>query len=338
MINARDTLELLADLAKVSQNDEFTEAASFRIYATTVINNSIIDGIDPESRTDLKELKKSADYLGFGVAAISNMTPRVFYCDPEMSAVIQASAGAMDTSDLTDPSLVPSKYGFCYFAQGVKVSEGMTIHGLLWGEMPGNPGNYLIYGLNDKLNEPDGSQVSWTEYLETHQFNSIKYARWIFRFQTSYTEGQKLSPVTPEEREEFTAKSREMYRMHAIELDPRQVFHALMLMLNQEPEVIQISKTEATKKKAARLKQKKMPTEVTVIDIRRKYATTGSAGGGDSDREYSHRWIVNGFWRWQPYKDANKEWKRKRIWIDSYVKGPADKPLHVTEKVYALLK
>jgi hypothetical protein len=110
-----------------------------------------------------------------------------------------------------------------------------------------------------------------------------------------------------------------------------------MLMLNQEPEVIHLSKAEATKKKAARLTKSKMPTEVTVIDIRRKYATVASSGGY-SDREYSHRWVVNGFWRWQPYKDANKEWKRKRIWIDSYVKGPADKPLHVTEKVYALLK
>lgn len=337
MINARDTLELLADLAKVSKNDQFIEAGSFRIYATTVVNNSIVQGIDPEQRTDLKELKESADYLAFGVAAITNSNPKVFYCDPEMSAVIQASAGAMDNTDLTDLSLLPSKYGFCYFAQGIKVSEGMTIHALLWCEQPKDPSNVLVYGLNDKFNEADGSKESWTEYLERHGFDQIKHQRWVFRFNLSYREGTSLSPVTPEEREEFTAKSREMYSVHAIDLDPRQVFHALMLMLNQEPEVIHLSKAEATKKKAARLTKSKMPTEVTVIDIRRKYATTASSGGS-SDREYSHRWVVNGFWRWQPYKDANKEWKRKRIWIDSYVKGPADKPLHVTEKVYALLK
>jgi hypothetical protein len=338
MINARDTLELLADLAKVSRNDQFIEASSFRILATTLINDQVAKGITPDERTDGKEVKSTSDYLAFGVAAITNSNPKVFYCDPEMSAVIQASAGAMDNTDLTDLTLLPSKYGFCYFAQGVRLSEGMIIHGLLWCEQPKDPNNILLYGLNDKLNEEDRSRGSWAEYLENHGYDQIKHERWVFRFHLSYTAGTQLSPLSPEEREEFTAKSRELYKMHTIDLDPRQVFHALMLMLNQEPEVIQISKAEATKKKAARLVKKSMPTEVTVIDIRRKYATTGSASSGTSDREYSHRWVVSGFWRWQPYKDANKEWKRKRIWIDSYVKGPADKPLHVTDKVYALLK
>jgi hypothetical protein len=258
-----------------------------------------------------------------------------------MSAVIEASAKAMDSSDLTDISLLPVKNGFCYFAKAVHLSDGMAIHGLLWAETPGNPDQILLYLLNDRLNEADGSQESWNEYLDRNEFTLIKNSRWIFRACASYSSGSQLSSVSPEEREAFTAQSRELFRMGTVDLDPSQVFHALMLMLNQEPDVIEVTKTYATKKKAARLKEKKLPTEVTIINLRHKYAVTssGSSDGSASDREYSHRWVVDGFWRWQPYKkEKGGEWFRKRIWINSYIKGPADKPLHVTEKVYALLK
>ena len=50
------------------------------------------------------------------------------------------------------------------------------------------------------------------------------------------------------------------------------------------------------------------------------------------------RWIVRGFWRWQPYKEENGEWARKRIWIDPYIKGPAGAPLKITKKVNAVVR
>lgn len=339
MIRAQDTLELLADLVKTSLNEEYIDAVAFRILATRLINEEAVSGVDARTNPNKKSHQESADYIAMGVAAVSRLaTP--YYCDPEMSAVIEASAKVMDTTDITDTTLIPAKYGFCYFARGITISDGMIMHGMLWAEVPKNPGVYWVYGFNDRLNEADGSTYSWDQYMEHHQVKSaIKTTRWIYRFQVQYADGEKLSLVTPEEREKVAKTTSEKYNMGTITLEPRQVFHALMLMLNQPPEVIQISKTEATKKKAARLKEKKMPTEVTVVNLRRKYATTASGYHEPSDREYSHRWVVNGFWRWQQYKkEKGGEWLRKRIWIDSYVKGPADKPLHITDKVYALLK
>lgn len=61
-----------------------------------------------------------------------------------------------------------------------------------------------------------------------------------------------------------------------------------------------------------------------------------SPRSGDRDdarprREYSHRFIVRGCWRNQPY-GKNHE-LRRRQWIPPYVKGPADKPLIAKETV-----
>lgn len=59
------------------------------------------------------------------------------------------------------------------------------------------------------------------------------------------------------------------------------------------------------------------------------------SGSADDDervrREYSHRFIVRGFWRDQVYGPNHS--LRRRQWIPPFVKGPADKPLICKETV-----
>ena len=57
----------------------------------------------------------------------------------------------------------------------------------------------------------------------------------------------------------------------------------------------------------------------------------GEDSDGASRREFSHRFIVRGFWRNQAY-GKNHE-LRRRQWIPPFVKGPADKPLIAKETV-----
>lgn len=58
-------------------------------------------------------------------------------------------------------------------------------------------------------------------------------------------------------------------------------------------------------------------------------------GSADDDervrREYSHRFIVRGFWRDQAYGPNHS--LRRRQWIPPFVKGPSDKPLICKETV-----
>lgn len=74
-----------------------------------------------------------------------------------------------------------------------------------------------------------------------------------------------------------------------------------------------------------------IPSTVKVIELRRYETQSHEPRPEDSEPvEWSCRWIVNGHWRNQPYKD-----ERKLIYILPFVKGPADKPLRVpTHTVY----
>jgi hypothetical protein len=70
--------------------------------------------------------------------------------------------------------------------------------------------------------------------------------------------------------------------------------------------------------------------EVTLVALRHQYQTT-SASDTDTDRQYRHRWIVNGHWRDQPYGPGRA--LRRPQWIPSYVKGPDGAPLLATTRV-----
>jgi len=59
---------------------------------------------------------------------------------------------------------------------------------------------------------------------------------------------------------------------------------------------------------------------VTVITLRRPKSESGVPA---RSVEWSHRWLVSGHWRWQPYGDGT----HRQIWISPYIKGPDDAPL-----------
>lgn len=69
--------------------------------------------------------------------------------------------------------------------------------------------------------------------------------------------------------------------------------------------------------------------KILVLRENRRSPFVGDDDGGGM--EYSHRFIVRGFWRNQPCGPHNSE--RRLQWIPPYVKGPADKPLVVKETV-----
>lgn len=68
--------------------------------------------------------------------------------------------------------------------------------------------------------------------------------------------------------------------------------------------------------------------DLRIIDLAAG-ATTESRGG---HVEWSHRWMVKGYWRSQP---CGPGWSlRKMKWVDAYVKGPADLPLVIRPTVW----
>jgi hypothetical protein len=87
-----------------------------------------------------------------------------------------------------------------------------------------------------------------------------------------------------------------------------------------------------TWKRAASWRQIK---EVVVLRLRRAHARDYE--GDERDVEWSHRWMVSGHWRNQPYK-INGETVHRQIWIAPYVKGPESKPLVIKKRAVEFVR
>lgn len=73
--------------------------------------------------------------------------------------------------------------------------------------------------------------------------------------------------------------------------------------------------------------------KVKMLVLRENLHRPGESADDDERvrREYTHRFIVRGFWRNQAYGPNHS--LRRRQWIPPFVKGPADKPLVCKETV-----
>jgi hypothetical protein len=87
-------------------------------------------------------------------------------------------------------------------------------------------------------------------------------------------------------------------------------------------------------------RSKRPDLAVRVIHLRRLYDAALPLSDEERaerkrlDRQYSHRWRVRDHWRWQAYGPGMS--LRKRIRVESYVKGPEDKPLVEKPRVYSV--
>lgn len=107
-------------------------------------------------------------------------------------------------------------------------------------------------------------------------------------------------------------------------------------ILTQEPGHVE---RHARKRYQREHKLKEAPT-VRVIALRKTHRDVKPPepreGEERTPREYDHRWIVRGHARLQPCGPGRSE--RKLIWISPFIKGPDDKPLRTSDKVFAVIR
>jgi hypothetical protein len=114
--------------------------------------------------------------------------------------------------------------------------------------------------------------------------------------------------------------------------------HALWMLLGQK--ITDVSEEHVRKSTAKRLGAVGIPARVSVIALRA--TLTPGRKDGESLVEWSHRWVVNGRWQWRkcgpehPFAQEYDKGFRVRCYIGFYVKGPSDRPLVVTDRVYDL--
>lgn len=318
------------------------------------------------SPNDQKEVVNA--YLeSFVRVAVSGNTPCYFVKD-EMSDLIMFASEKLDNTDLFDEALVPSNNGFVYFEKPLELRDvrGRTllINVVAWEKSiaPSGKVGVCITFFNDSVNTPDEVALQLIKDEEQREYK-VGWRRaidivgrfgWIHS--GYYEHGDMIGDAlkTPDDEEEnsvrdFTTdkdgnfidlddEAWEAYKRDKLfpYTNTRRLIYTYFLIMSQTLTAKTPERGDRTQRR--RLERENLPSEVLVIQFR-KTRYTSAEGGEERNVNWSHRWIVGGHWRWQPYKDpASGGEIKKRIWISPYVKGPDDKPLKTKERVYVLAK
>lgn len=118
---------------------------------------------------------------------------------------------------------------------------------------------------------------------------------------------------------EDSSKPNERYDNNELH-EMRWVYAAMNLMSQKIASTHKEAPPKATIRRALK-KKHSPPREVKVVTLRRFREDQAKESKGDVNWRW--RWVVRGHWRMQPYKDGTV----KPIFIESFVKGPDDKPL-----------
>jgi hypothetical protein len=249
----------------------------------------------------------------------------VFRVTADMVTVLQYAASQLDEEDLFDPTLAPSGCGMVRFDEPLYLTDvdgdWCKIHWLLWG--PGLGGT-LLYIAND-INDPDRMTL-WS--FEQRPEVVRQFGRWLPVMGFIVPAGKPLGPENVELTPEEVRKAMELGNEPKASNFTR-IVHAFWLLCEQTI----ADKREEHIRKTARKQAEKLGIDprVTVVQLRR---SNGSRGEGESQVEWTRRWVVKGHWRWQAHGPGRAE--RKRIWIHPFIKGPEDAPLIASSKVYDL--
>ena len=294
----------------------------------------------------------------------------VYNVTEDMTSLVQHMAGELDETDQFDLRMAPTGCGLVHFDRPLPIIDvrgrTMLCHWLLWGPVAVNTGGHgTRYGcalttFNDNA-YPDEVFVA-DEAENDEKYNALRRAvlgrwAWIGADLVDATGGD----LGPAETLPGEAQRENLIRQGVTPVAATSVNRyvmALWMLLNQT--VTSVTEEEADRAGRRRAARMEIPSRVTVIQLRRSESAVGREPG-ESLVQWTHRWLVRRHWRWQPRgpltadhvhalapavaEDGHMvrrcvvpgcEKHEVRISIAAHVRGPADKPLVVTDKVYSL--
>lgn len=277
-----------------------------------------------------------------------------FHVNEDMTSLVQFAATQLDETDRFRRLMLPTRSGLARFEGGIPWTDvrgkQMRLSWVAWGPIlaqhgshdVGEPSEYTHFWMwNDHFIEPDQiAQEMAAKQQDGGELYRRIYGRWGFMGGEYLSEGERLGPAMRLPTEAKLAEILADGDVPTAYTNPRRLLQALWMLLGQ---TITLS-TEAHldrphRKRALRAN---IPARVTVVQLRNVESRRTE---GESLVEWSHRWLVRGHPAWRAcgpnHPDAEEHPTEPgryhcRVWIAPYQKGPEDKPLVVTDKVYAL--
>jgi hypothetical protein len=310
----------------------------------------------------LPDERMASSQAGAVIEAMRITLPKAeaFHVNQEMCSLVQYAASQLDELDRIDRTIMPSRSGIARFEGGLPFQDvrgrKMLISWAVWCPVmvqyarprqdSGEPFEAtVIYLFNDHREEPDeiydllpASAAETDSPAEAMEMLERTLGRWGFIGANNVYDQMRLGPALMETSPEHVASILIDGDVPHDYTNPLRLMHAFWLLLGQT--VADVSDAPIDRARRKRTGRMGIPDRVTVIQLRR---TESKRAEGESLVEWSHRWVVRGHWAWYhvgPDHPLAQEVEpgryMARIWRAPFVKGPAGKPLVVTDKVYAL--
>lgn len=315
--------------------------------------------LTPEERRQNEQAMRSSLVVGVKMG----MAYRVTH---DMSALVQHAASTLDDTDVFMSDLAPSEFGVVFFERPLPIQDmhgrTMLAHWLIWGRSVSetSPGRTspvtTTFWFNDKQIEPDEIAVMLRADPTGGRVLDRVAGRWGFIGADVFTTGRTVGAATESPAPEIAAKIIAGGDTATEFTNPLRYLHALWMLLGQ---TVADVREEYIRRTAFRRAQRLgMQPRITVVQLRR---SDGVRHDGESMIDWSHRWLVRGHPRWQPYGSrigdhdhvygqvevesghsvrycqiTDCDAKIARIWIAPFVKGPEGKPLLFRDHVYDL--
>lgn len=285
------------------------------------------------------------------VAAVE--TGYAFYVAPQMSALVTAAAESLPDEEPTLVSDPPTPQGFVWIPGGLTTLDVrgrvLVYNAALWTVYGGQ---VFVWWLTDKYDENDmtnfelrsgASESAWARFptLTTNGEARLRFNQPVPKMlgQTKVLPPEVQKSLRYEPDKGLVAwfdqgmGADELQEWMTPQIGPdtcaRWLLACWRLMQQSLTSLIDEELPKGVRKAGRRAG---LPTDrVTVIDLR----TKPSRGTGESEVEWTHRWLRRGHWRQQPYKEDGV-WMKKTIWIHPTVCGPEGLPLVIRDHVYNL--
>lgn len=250
---------------------------------------------------------------------------RTYAMTTEVQSLLRHASRTMPDQSL-EASDFPCETGLVYFEDPWPIKDvrnrWIPFKGLAWMPMTNAttraPGIVVLW-LSDGTLDPDCNtepMASW--YREVHaprlslfHFDALEFGvRPSDRYDPTPNEG-----IDPAHHARALADQRHIYRF----------LPAFLTFIRQELVVVAHGRLNRAARRRAEADKRPIP-EVRIVRLRKRHMQDYEPT--HTKVEWSHRWIVSGFWRNQWYPTLGLH---RRIWVADFVKGPPDKPL--VEKV-----
>ena len=333
-------LDKKADLVARSMQEKFKDVIQHQIRLDT---RSVVkaDGSEVNVERSVHGADVLATYMGREMGR-----SHAYYVAPDMTDLIIWASAKLDDSDQFRVDELPTEYGFAYFDKPLPIidvrGKTMLANVVCWfpatAKRPSGiyPVTAIVY-FNDARHTPD--QIAKEIEAASIDVDHIM-GGWGMIGMQAISDGARLGPsLLSTASEEIIAEMEKDGASPHEFTNILRMLHAYWLLLNQT--VIRLSDAEIPRAMSKRARRMDIPDRVTIVALRRIEGHTH----GESDVDWQYRWLVRGHWRWQhvskdhPLAEPDPEGGfRARVWVRPHVKGPEDKPFHLTEKVYSLVR